>query len=250
MPISAPILSVVDAADGTGGTVALVSGDSLATNVVYSQNVNGELGTANWVSQGSRIGNGSLTLSMTPGYYWFYVVSTKASDIAVSNLVYQNLTDGEDPVMEQLLLAVQARIQGLLLEKMPNNHVLILKVPTENPADVPEGDNPYPMTMIMPFGQEEEGTGTNIRDDIRYPILVMLIDADMKDQQLNRKRYLRWRQQVYRAFRNQPLVGVDATFSVKVQPQAILDPAAWYSSPGRFISSLTIMCTNREVRGI
>lgn len=251
MPITAPTLAIVDAEDDTGGTAVITNGDALALNTLYAQTVDGELGGGDWESLGSRTGPGALVFTTAKGYYWFKIQSTSGNDSVVSNLVYQNITDGEDAILEQCLVGIQARIQGLVLEDIPSNHVLALKSFTEKPADIPEGENPYPLVMVMPFGQETEAGGPLSTDDVLYPFLVVLVDADQRDQELNRAKYAKWRQQVLRSFRQQPrLVGVGRVIKITVKPLAILDPAAWFSSPGRWMSSIEIDCLAREPRGV
>lgn len=243
MPLTAPTLSVADSANGTGGVATLSGGDSGATNAISVQAIDGELGTSTWTSKGSRTGNGTVSIAATAGFYWVRCVSTLLTETVVSNLVYQNFTSGTDAVLEQCLEAVQSRIQGLALSGIANSSVVVQKVPSDK-------NIVRPAVLIGPVGGESIGlpNGSNIRDDIGYPVFVGIVAADNQDQEANRARNLLWRQKIRMAFHAQRLPGVSLVYTCGVETRDIVAPD-WFASM-RFLSAMVVRCFAREPRGI
>lgn len=88
-PPTAPVISVIDNRDGTGGVISIVGSDAGSTNRVYSL----QHGDANWTLQGTQFDDGNVIVAPGNGSYWWFVESETAGGIAASNLVYQPLTD-------------------------------------------------------------------------------------------------------------------------------------------------------------
>ena len=256
MPISRPTLSIADNADGTGGVATIADSTSGTIIDVFAQKVDGELGTDTWQMVGTRTGDGTVNVKPTSptGYYWWYAESTQETDsgsdsggsddeTVISNLVYQNLTDGNDAVMERCLTGVQSRIQSLTLLDIPNANVVIHKAAEESKV-------PKPAVIISPAGPETmvPTAGTNVRDDIFYPVFVGIVAADNRDQTTNRAKYLKWREQIARAHRNQHLPGVTEVYTMQIQTRDIVSPT-WFAN-NLFVSAMVIQCVSREVRGV
>ena len=241
--MAAPTLTVTDNADGTGAVATLAGGTVGATNIVYYQPVNGQLGSATWSVGGFRTGNGTVSLSLATGFYWFHCLAVEAPSTLVSNFVYLAVTNGTDPIHERILDAVQARIQGLALSGVPSGQVYVRKVPWTK-------ETTFPCVQVAPIGVEriQPNQGTNVRDDIGYPVLVVLADTDDQKQQTNRARNLLWRHRVIKAFRSQRLTGVSEVHNCTVEPQAILPPSEWRND-SRWIGALVLRFVTREARG-
>lgn len=248
---AAPLLSMADNGDGTGGVATISAADSGASITVYSQTVNGELGTNSWTARGSRAGNGTVSVAPSSGYYWWQATAATAGGVAISNLVYQPLTSGAEAVLHRLLQAVRARIQGLALASILNASVVVRKVPSERNVGAAQAVK-YPCVQIAALGAEriDPHQGTNQKDDVGYPILVTLLDKE-NDQSptTNLARNLLWREKIIRAFRQQRPVGVPECFTCAVEPAAIVDPATWLAQ-SLWSSSLVLRFTSRESRGI
>ncbi len=257
MAINRPTLSIADNADGTGG-VATISGATAGTiQDVFAQKVDGDLGTNTWEMVGTRTSDGTVNVTPTAGltgYYWWHCESTDESDsgsdsggaddeTVISNLVYQNLTSGSEAVMEQCLTGVQSRIQGLSLLDIPNANIVIHKAAEESKV-------PKPAVIISPAGPETmvPTAGTNVRDDVGYPVFVGIVAADNRDQTTDRAKYLKWREQIARAFRNQHLPGVTEVYTMQIETRDVVSPS-WFTN-NLFVSSMVIRCVSREVRGI
>lgn len=250
-PPTAPTLAVADNADGTGGVATVSGGDASATHTLYSQAVDGELGTAAWTSRGSRTGNGTITItvssSLPVGYYWWRVVAATAGGESLSNLVYQPLTSGTTAVLYRCLTGARSRIQGLALSGVANASVVIREVP--NARYLQAGDVALPAVVIAPVLGEQmnPAAGTNVRDDVGYPVGVFLVAASNQNLDPVALNY-KWREQIARAFRNQKLPGVTEVWGCAVEPSAITDPGAWEKN--HFVSAMVLRFASREVRGI
>lgn len=246
MPLT---LAIADTGDGTGGT-ATITGAASETITVYSQTVDGELGTATWTSRGTRSGNGTVAVAPTADrYYWWYA---SGSSSGISNLVYQNITSGTESVHYRCLLAAQSRIQGITLSGIANGSILVQKVPMA--LDALWGASPktyqFPGIILSPLGSEKisHEEGSNYRDTVGYPVVVAIFDADNRSLTANHAKYLLWRQKIERAFRNQRLPGVTEIERAFIEPGPILDLGHWFAN--RFHSALTIRFKSYEVRGI
>lgn len=244
--LTAPTLAVADSANGTGGVATLTGGDAGATNEIFVQAVDLELGTSTWTSKGSRTGAGTVTIAANPGIYWVKCVSTLGSSSNVSNLVYVVFTTGASAILEQCLTTVKAAIQGFSLAGMSNANVVIQKRPSDGKKDLPATQ--FPCILVAPFGRETMdpigNSGVN-KDDVGYPILVGIIAADNQDQDANRNQYFLWRETIRRQFNSQRLT--DLCMTVKVEPLEIVDGEAWFKR-NKFVSGLVLRCISRETR--
>ena len=79
----------------------------------------------------------------------------------------------------------------------------------------------------MGIENQNPNRGTNIRDDVHYPVMVTILAADNQDLTTNQEQYLKWREQINRAFRNQGLSAVPEIYNVQVSPGPITSPNAF-----------------------
>lgn len=240
-----------DAEDGTGGTLAVTGADSATTVTAYAQAVDATgLRTPTWTSKGTRSGDGSMTVSLDPGYYWLHVAGTVSGSPAISNLAYAYATEATDALASRCMDALAARISGLTMAgasdtagtaSYPNARVYKQVLPQEGLVQ-------YPCVLLTLEGESEsqEGTTTN-KDDIGYPIQVAVVDRADSLQPTRRKLWLKWRQQVFRAIRNQRLAGVTESLIVKVTPRLVFDPRL--PSYQVVILGFLARCLCRETRG-
>lgn len=158
-----------------------------------------------------------------------------------------------ETILLDILNQVQTTVQGLGLVGMPPANVIVQKVPTNRPKDLPA--DRYPATLIAPYGPEQinPSDGSNIRDDITYPVGVWILSSDNIDSeqpaQMQSKdfgKYVRWRQKIRRAFHNQRLTSTYG-HKVVVQPLDVVDRSMWLGK-GLWISGLVLLVTVREQR--
>lgn len=153
-------------------------------------------------------------------------------------------------VLEDILQAVKTGITGLSLSGLSSSNVLVQKVPSIRPADLPAATS-GPFVVVAPLGAEQidPAAGTNLRDDKVYPIIAAIVAVDSQSQSANRDTYLTWRQTIIRKFNHNltAFSGVSTVINSVVQPQAIVDPDAFF---GRnvFVSAMLVQVTSREPR--
>lgn len=246
MPVT---FTIADNADGTGAVVTVAGSTAGSTNTFYVQAVDGELGTSTWSTPGNRTSDGTIAITTDVGYYFGYVHSNAAGTVTLSPLVYFNITDGDTSVHYRCMTAAQSRIQGLLLDGISNSDIIVRKMGTDRNIGV-EFITRYPAIILSSNGIEDQppNAGTNIRDDVGYPVICSVIAKDQVELEKNHEKYLKWREQINRAFRGQRLPGVSEIYIGRVQPAQIADIPSWLA--GKFHTSLILRFYSREVRGI
>lgn len=159
-------------------------------------------------------------------------------------------------ILEDVLQAVKTGVTGLTLSGLSSSNVFVLSVATARPRDLPKIDPPAPFVMIAPFGGEtiDPGAGTNLRDDIVYPVLIAILDPNgqangQTQGAADRDQVAGWRQQIRRLFHNKitAFSGIASVFNSVVQPQAIVDPPMWIER-SMFVSGLVVRVSSREAR--
>jgi hypothetical protein len=243
VPITA---SYSDQQDGTGVTLTIAGGLAGDTHVAYTQAFSGGLGSSGtWTNSGNRTGNGTIDLSLTDGHYFGYVLSNSTT---LTGVEYFVSSDGTDSVHYRCLDAVRSKILLCNLEDLADASVVIRQLPSDRGFD--DGTYDLPGIVISQIGVENQNPseGTNIRDDVQYPVTITVLAAGNQDLVTNQEKYLKWREQINRALRNQRLTGVDEVYKVTVTPGPITSPnAAWNNY---YHSQLIVRCVSREVRGL
>jgi hypothetical protein len=150
-------------------------------------------------------------------------------------------------ILHDVLLAIQSAIQGRQLPGLSAGNVVVQKVAAHRSPDLPMVD--LPCILISPHGAETTDplAGTNLRDDIVYPVRVTILAADAGDQQFGFRQYLGWREAIRRLFHNQRLA-TTGCFTVHVQPLPIVDAGVW-TERHLFSSAVVLNCFSRESRG-
>ncbi|MBX7073591.1 MAG: hypothetical protein K1X71_10625 [Pirellulales bacterium] len=243
-------LSITDNEDGSGA-LATIGGSALgAMNDLFVRGVNGQLSGADWILAGARLGDGDLALALATGYYWGYVASTVAGATGISNLVYFQVTSGADALLYRCLLATQARIVALALPGLGAASVLVQKLASDRDLGAGRA-TALPAIVVSPAGREQmpRAGGTNWRDETIYPVQVTLLVADHQQQTPYLAQTLGWRERIARAFRHQPLVGVDEVFDCELLPQEIVASEVFVRH-GVWASALVLGFCAREPRGM
>lgn len=94
--------------------------------------------------------------------------------------------------------------------------------------------------------------GTNLRDDIFYPILIQLVDTDGQERQQNLASYLAWIERIRKAFHCHSLesipadVGCANSYAVSTD---VVDEKLWQRE-AKFVSGVVVLVRSRETRGI
>lgn len=247
-----PTISIVDNADGTS-TATISGSDGGSTNSVYTGTWSGDAGSvSSWTLSGSRTGDGTVSLTLSDGYYWAYVISASGGDDTASLPFYWRQTSGEDSILKQIVDAVQARLQGMtfsalgsdFVKTIDSDDIVIAKVAQKQNRNTPGLVISLPGRVMMP-----KEAGTNIRDDIEYVVMVQIVDKDNDTETLNIRSYLKWQEQIAKAFRNQRVPGVSCAYIGAVNMLDNVDEKVWTKEKW-FIASVELHFWARETRGI
>lgn len=235
-----PTLTLSDNGDGTGATATIAGSSPGSTNTVYTAPWSGGIGGAEWTNQGSRVGDGMLSLAIESGAYWAYVQSTLAGESVVSTLVGVSATAGGESVWERCLTAVAAKLQALSLAGIASSSIVVRKLPWNR-------NQIMPGLFVTPT-QETLSPATNLRDDVGYGVQLTLVRPSNQDLSADLSTELAWREQVSRAFRESALADVDEVFTVRIEPGPIIDPASFAAQYD--VQTLVVRCVAREARGV
>lgn len=231
------ILTITDNADRTGA-VATIAGSLGAVNTVWTQQ--DPLGGQVWpgfVSTGSRTGDGTVALSIPPGYYWAYVQNAAG----ISNLVRFAATDSTQSVATRLRAALVARLQGLIMAGTPNANIFPALV--ENMKTIV-----FPCITVASAGEaERDASQLTGQDDIIYPFRCKINDRRSPDDDSQKAVYELWKQQAMRSMRKQRFTTVPESLTCEVQPRK----NSFLVGPGWQLWSMefAVMCRARENRG-
>jgi hypothetical protein len=152
-------------------------------------------------------------------------------------------------VHERCLLAVQTGIQSLDLRGLLSASVVVQELPWARDFLGANPKHALPGVIVSPWGSEQmdASQGTNLKDDVEYPVCISIVAANDQRLTAHLGRYLLWRQCMSRAFRNQPLSGVDEVLTCLVEPGQVVLPDAFLR--GLYHSALLLRFVSRESRG-
>lgn len=237
-------LTITDNADDTGGVATIVGSAIGSTNTLYRSLMTGLEESLTWASVGSRTGDGTIAVSgPARNYYLWQVQSDIAGSVAVSPVVLKSLTNANyTAVRARLVDAVVDKLKLLDLDQIGDD------VFVRNSFDDPNVK--YPSVVVVRDATPDLYTGgTNVRDDVEYPIQVIFLDvSDMRDNAPT-ARWDLWKERSERAFRNQRIAGASEVIRCTVEPSVTMGeslPPIYQKA--RF--SFTLRFTSREIRGL
>lgn len=239
-----------------------VSGSTTgATNTLYMQRLDATWYIdSGWVEEGSRTGNGTITVTCDPGVYLSYVLSVFGSESNVSTVLMFRASDEGESVYYQCLEAAQTRIRLLELDGIDPNNVVVWKAPLLRAVgEAVKKRATYPVVILSTMDAEtlNAAAGTNARDDIGYPIGVTIV-SELTDEyarkpeydhvETGQARHLKWREQIRRAFLNQRLPGVSEIMTCAIQPR--VPQIAGLLNESLEGSAMVLNFLSRETRGL
>ena len=155
----------------------------------------------------------------------------------------------DEAVFYQCLTAVRSRIRALALSGIADASIVAKKLPLPR-AFRDTGGIALPAIIITPHRDRiDTAAGTNARDEITYHVLVTIFAADNQEATLaaSLDTYLKWRQRIHTAFRNQRLTGVSSIVNCRVESYDVLHGPSWMDN--LFVSGLILQFISRETRG-
>ncbi len=158
------------------------------------------------------------------------------------------------------MVGVQTVLQTAFADEFATTSIKLAKVDPEREAKFPG----FPGMLIMHVGSERVREGTNERDDIGYPIAVILFDVDRgdgtgtpnttgtQDQVLYHAKRLEWRETIRRSLRHKSAAlraagGPVCAYDVECLPQEIVVPRKWTVN-NMWVSAQLFVIWARETR--
>lgn len=267
-----PTLTITDSGDGTGATATIAGSSAGSTNTVYTSPVPLSSGSLSWTASGSRTGDGTISLSLTPGPYLAYCESAmNGLNATPSNEVFFKTTGGatayESP-HAAVAHSVQQTIIGLIGTKITGvaaDSVRVRKVPSavdfSGDDPLPAGMHAYPGILIVYGDKERDLAGVNDRDDVGFPLAVVFAAKDVdsrgvSDLEDNDDEYLTWRKVISDTFRNQPYTITNYTVTnpltfqtCQIEYGPIVDWSRWQRDQV-FAGSFNLIFVLRKGRGL
>lgn len=236
-------LTLTDRADGTGI-------DAVLTGAVPSEAYRLLRGTVALASYGSfdivetetADGSGEVEFAHdcpAGNYRWYAALAAGGSSTPYQ---FAAVTAQGDSVHNRCLTAVAEIVSGLGLPTITTNVVTHL---------VPSGTHlQFPVVVVSPSGTEEERGGTNLQDDVGYPIYIQAADRVPAEDQSRRSRVLHWREKISAALRhrtNRLGYYVPECMDVEIRP----DPVVQTDGPTYqyVFAALTAVAVCRVPRG-
>jgi hypothetical protein len=222
----------------TVGAVATVSGTSGAAVTVFHSPADLPWPSGSWTSGGTRTGDGTVPLSLSQRHY--FAIAKTASDCSLP--VRFAVTDALASVATRCRNGVISILQSLDLAEIGT------RVIGQIYLDETEGQFPCLYVYVGGGPSESEEPGLNGLDYIVYPIVIAAVDVHSPTDHRALPKFELWRQQITRAFRVRPPLGVPELAYVNVRPNAIADQrAAEYQ---KYAGLITLNCVCREPRGV
>lgn len=239
---AAPTITVTDNEDGTA-TVAVSGSDAGTTNTAYFAPARG----GDWTSGGSRTGDGDIAVTPTyldnSGGIFHWRLESSDGTVAHSNVLLNRVSKEALCVYERILQQAQTDIQAASLDGVSDDDVKLHTVPRQITGIKNR------QVLVCPFGSPVMlggRNGTNVRDDIQYPVLVAFLDPANRNDAY-RSQWLKWLQDVSRSFRHQHLAGVDEVREITVTYRDSVDPGSWFDK-NLFLGGMILQVVAREVR--
>lgn len=250
MPIAVPTLTITNNNDGTA-TYAITGGHASATNVVkYAETTD-----LIWNTIATITGNSSQTVSTQTGTHWFACFSSYLTDSVVSSPQMGIITAAASAVYKRIIDVVIAELQTLATAgSLPGLDAT--KIARQDAIFISNLPFDLPGIVVAPGAQEEDKGGTNERDDLGYPVAVVIVDskwAKDPDPTSTDIDYLLIRERVRRHFQHRRLSllssSVPECYTTNVSYEGILDHQTTEKGLMRFGSYLTLNFATREPRG-
>ncbi len=199
-----------------------------------------QVGQTGWNAGGTRTADGTVALSLTPGYYWAYASNVAAGVTTLSNVVYFAATDSSLAVYQRCHNAAVAQIAALTMSGSPTAHLYQQMLPDDRTLQLPG-------IFCVLGGPEKEVSVLTGLDDIAYQLAITIMDVNYQDYVGPQARLLLWRQQIVRSFRNARFTTVPENIRNSIDYKVAVDPRLL--SEQRIAMGLLLTCVCREVRG-
>lgn len=246
--VNTPTIRLTDNADGTG-CVCTVSGSTTgSTNAIYAAQWAGGFVGQSYASYGSRTGDGTVSLSLGPGYWFIYCKSTKTGQDGANSLVGGvRVTDGEEALWFQCLDAIVAKLQTLSLQPpWQSDRIVSQKFPWNRAllkADIREG------IYVTPLN-DQYAQRTNQSDDWGLGCQITVVQATNQHLTNGLSAAMLCRQQIVNALLPKAgeavLAAVPEVLNLIIEPGPAIDPAAFQLQYD--VGAIVARCIVRQTR--
>lgn len=150
-------------------------------------------------------------------------------------------------VIDKVLVQVKTAIVSLNLSGITSTNIVDLLVGDDQGGAGPQVGG-YPCIICCYAQAEAIDFATNVRDDITYPVSVVMIATENQDQTTNRTRNWNWREAIRKNFHNKRLSGVTGgdAWKCEVRPGTAADRPRWLQQ--QHAQVLVVAVTVREGR--
>lgn len=255
-------LTVTDNQDGTGATATITGADPNAAITIYVVDVpslqqaffNGFAPA--WRSQATRTGNGTATLSVGTGYWWAYATGLRFATNYLSNPVYFQATPNAKSCFERIREAALAKIQALNLAAYVTPGGTLPAISADRvflQSMLVEYKVTYPCVVIEETDEQEQNQLImNARDDVGYPLRILILNRDTRNFDQYMPGYLLWRERIMSAFRGQRLPNVVEVYKCDVQPELVISEESLKRNPNYqfVVSGFSIRAWARQQRNL
>lgn len=210
---------------GTGGVVTIAGGSPTATNELWISRFLGTNEQRYFQSVGTRLGNGTIALTATPGPFLMVCVSTDGPTVELTDPVAMRVRSTVESVHYRVAEAIREFILSLALPGVatnPNLH-LVAKVGAKLEELVRDNDS---CVYYLPVTETIQGLD-NLTSTISYPVTVVFNKRSGQRVSTNIKDILASREMATLAFGKFPLPDVPEVHTVLVQPGVTVDPSKW-----------------------
>ncbi|HEX7379340.1 MAG TPA: hypothetical protein VF278_19615 [Pirellulales bacterium] len=213
-PPATPTLAITDNGDGTGATATITGSTVGSDNSIFVASWGPAGSNLAFINEANRIGDGTVTLSLTTGFYAAYCESLLGGVPAIpGNQPLFQVTNSAafNSVHAALAAQVQTIIQGLLGTSIVGISPASVRVRKTAYMGDFSARNPLPSNfsyslpgiVLCYFDVEEVADATNARDEIGYPITIVFAQESQSaatPSEANADQFLRWREAVERTF--------------------------------------------------
>lgn len=148
-----------------------------------------------------------------------------------------------ESIQYQSLVAVANVVKGLTLDGLDSSRVIMEPVGDEKGKSMPFISVFPGEPETFPVGDDDGG---NSADRVDYKVMVAIV-AGRDEWQTMLPKVLKWREQIRQAFLRKRLSAVSVVQRMEVEPQAVVDRAAWFTS-GLLVSGLKVIVISQENR--
>lgn len=234
-------MTPTDVADASGASV-VVSGTGSAYKVQRAPVT--VTGTGSYVDKVGPTSSGGTTVVAGLGY-WMWQLIDSGSSAVLDGPDYVPATAEGDSVWDRCLVMVADRLAAIGIPWIDADRIFTKVMPTD--IDLSVG----PAVLVTATNLTAEVVNqTNKRDDVVYPVTIVVDEATPNDLNAHRQRFLKAAHQIDRAFSNQSWdARVPEVWIVNSIPGTTFDGQTIHDNRERY-SLNTIKCKAREIRGI